>query len=375
MQFIDLRTQYKLIEKELWNSFHDILSNTRFIMGKEVLQLEEKLQEYVGVKHCITCASGTDALLIPLMAYGVGSGDAVFVPDFTFYASAEVIALTGATPVFVDVKEDSFNIDCDSLQMAIDSVISENALKPKAVIAVDLFGLPAEFDRITTIASKYNLRIIEDGAQGFGGAIKGKKACGFGNVGATSFFPAKPLGCYGDGGAIFTNDDDFAAQMRSIRIHGQGRDKYENERLGLNGRLDTLQAAVLLAKLKIFDEELEQRNEVAARYNKGFDNILETPGFFEGYTSSWAQYTLKAEDETHREKLIKVLKDFDIPTAVYYPIPLHKQKVFTGIKGGYCQLNITDSLSKRVFSIPMHPYLKKEEQDRIIEIIRREMER
>ncbi len=366
MQFIDLKTQYGLIENRVKKRFDDIMKNARFVMGKEVVELEEMLAEYVGVKYCITCSSGTDALLIPLMAYGIGKNDAVFVPTFTFYASAEIIATVGATPIFIDVKKETFNIDVDKLETAIKAVQDEGKLQPKAIIPVDLFGLPAEHDRIREIAQKYNLIVLEDGAQGFGGTINGRKSCGFGDVSATSFFPAKPLGCYGDGGAIFTNDDTLMDLMKSIRIHGQGIDRYENVRLGINGRLDTLQAAVLLEKLGIFDSELENRNKIAEFYNRGLKDDFTTPNVEEGYMSSWAQYTLIADDNAQRDKIMQHLKSRDIPTMIYYPIPLHRQKVFSNVRSDYSDLSISENLVERVFSIPMHPYMKEEDVAAVI---------
>lgn len=370
MQFIDLKKQYSLIEDSLKMRFDDILKNARFIMGEEISELERRLAEFVGVQHCVTCSSGTDALLIPLMAYGIGKGDAVFVPTFTFYATAEVIAIVGATPIFVDVNKDTFNIDTDKLEIAINSVKQEGKLKPKAVIPVDLFGLPAEYDIISKIAQEFDLIIIEDGAQGFGGTFDDKKACSFGNVAATSFFPAKPLGCYGDGGAIFTNDDHLADMMKSIRVHGFGKDRYENVRLGLNGRLDTLQAAVLIEKLNIFSSELRSREKVAEAYTSELKGIISTPSVPAKYSSCWAQYTLVAEDEDQRNKVMGFLKSKDIPTMIYYPIPLHRQKVFADLNCDYCDLSVSEYLSKRVFSIPMHPYITDEEIGMIINSIK-----
>lgn len=370
MQFIDLKKQYNQIEDNLSKRFDNILKNARFIMGEEVLELERKLANYVGVKECITCSSGTDALLIPLMAYGIGQGDAVFVPTFTFYASAEVIATAGATPIFIDVEKDTFNIDTNKLETAIIAVLQEGKLNPKAIIAVDLFGLPAEYDKIAEIAKRYKLIAIEDGAQGFGGTLNGKKACSFGNVAATSFFPAKPLGCYGDGGAVFTNDEELAEIMRSIRVHGFGKNKYENIRLGINGRLDTLQAAVLIEKLGIFENELQSRQQIAETYTRELNDIIQVPLIPKNRSSSWAQYTLTATDEEQREKLMGHLKTKDIPTMIYYPIPLHKQNVFSSLKSDYCDLSVSEYLSNCVFSIPMHPYLEDHEQKLIIKSLK-----
>ncbi len=359
MQFIDLKKQYNLIQNGLRERFDDILQNTRFIMGKEITELEEKLSGYVDRRHCITCGSGTDALLIPLMAYGIGRNDAVFVPSFTFFASAEMIAITGATPIFVDIREETFNMDPEKLEAAIKAVLEEGILTPKAVMTVDLFGLPADYDRINPIANQYNLIVLEDGAQGFGGTYNNKKACSFGHVAATSFFPAKPLGCYGDGGAVFTDDDEIAEIIKSIRIHGSGANRYDNIRIGLNGRLDTLQAAVLLEKLTIFDEEVEKRNKIAAEYTIRLKDYLITPQTAKGYHSSWAQYSLLAKDDRERESIMNHLKGKGIPTMIYYPIPLHKQTAFKTQKSDYCDLSVCENLSSRVFSIPMHPYLEE----------------
>ena len=370
MQFIDLKKQYSLIEDNLKGRFDNILKNASFIMGEEVNVLESKLAEYTGVKECIACSSGTDALLIPLMAYGIGRGDAVFVPAFTFYASAEVIALAGATPVFVDVREDTFNIDPVKLKTAIRSVLNEGKLKPRAIIPVDLFGLPAEYDMISQIAQEFELIVIEDGAQGFGGTFQNQKVCSFGNAAATSFFPAKPLGCYGDGGAIFTDDENLADIMKSIRIHGFGKNRYENVRLGINGRLDALQAAVLIEKLNIFDDELQSRERVARKYSEELNNVISTPVVPENYTSSWAQYTLIAKDEEQRDRVMNHLKTKDIPTMIYYLIPLHRQKVFNDLKSDYCDLSISEHLANCVFSIPMHPYISDYEQSMIIDAIK-----
>lgn len=370
MQFIDLKKQYDLIEDSIKDRFDDILKNARFIMGKEIDELEEQLARYVGVKHCISCSSGTDALIIPLMAYEIGKGDAIFVPSFTFFSTAEVVSFMGATPIFVDVKADTFNIDPIKLEYAIKAVIDEGKLRPKAIISVDLFGLPAEYDKIKTLADNHDLIVLEDAAQGFGGSINDKKVCSFGHVSATSFFPAKPLGCYGDGGAIFTDDEEIAEIMKSIRIHGSGQDRYENIRIGINGRLDTLQAAVLLEKLKIFDAEIEARNRISNIYSKGLEEYLETPKIAQNYKSVWAQYSLMARNKQEREKIINHLKEKDIPVMIYYSIPLHKQKAFMNIRTDYCDLSVSERISELVFSIPMHPYLEDNEIELIIDSIK-----
>jgi UDP-2-acetamido-2-deoxy-ribo-hexuluronate aminotransferase len=373
MEFIDLKKQYEVIEKNINIRFQEILQDSRFIMGKEVRELEEILANYVGVKHCITCANGTDALQLALMAKSIGEGDAVFVPSFTFYATSEAVSFIGATPVFVDVKHGTFNLDPDKLETAIQGVQRERRLKPKAVIPVDLFGLPAEYDKIRKITEKYGMIIVEDAAQGFGGSINGKKACSFGDISTTSFFPAKPLGCYGDGGAIFTNDEQAADLINSLKIHGKGRDKYQNTRVGMNSRLDTLQAAVLLEKIKIFDSELEERNKIASLYEEGLINVLSVPKVERSAEhtcfSSWAQYTLKAKSEAERTMIMSHLKEKKIPAMIYYPIPLHKQEVYADYITTYCDLSVSEDISKRVFSLPMHPYLEEAEAAYIIETV------
>lgn len=365
MQFIDLKRQYSIIENEVQAGFKRVCESAQFIMGQDVFLLEEKLASYVGRKYCLSCSSGTDALLIPLMAWGIGKGDAVFTTPFTFVATSEVVVLTGATPVFVDIDKKTYNISPEQLEIAIQKVIADGKLNPRAVIPVDLFGLPADYDKIIKIAKKYNILVLEDAAQGFGGVYKGKKACGFGEVAATSFFPAKPLGCYGDGGAVFTDDEHLFEVFKSIRVHGQGTDKYDNIRTGINGRLDTLQAIVLLEKIKIFDEELEKRNRVAKKYNELLGTKLVTPYIPDDCLSSWAQYSVLAESAWHRSEIQEKLKQKNIPTAVYYPIPLHLQTAYKefGYKTG--DFPVAEEISSRIFSLPMHPYLTDEE----IEII------
>lgn len=372
MQFIDLHKQYDRIESGVKAGLEKILEHKAFIGGPEVKALEEKLASYVGVKHAICCASGTDALTIPLMAYGVAKDDAVFVPSFTFFASAESISLAGATPVFVDSREDTFNIDTKDLEAKIEAVIADGKLNPRGIIAVDLFGMPADFVELRRIADKYGLFLIEDAAQGFGGTLNGKKACSFGDVAGTSFFPAKPLGCYGDGGAIFTNDDELASIIRSLHVHGQGSDKYDNVRIGLNSRLDSMQAAILLQKLSIFDDELVRRNEVAQWYTEELKDVLETPVVPENYSSSWAQFTLKATSIEQRTEIIEGMKKKGIPVMIYYPIPIHKSGAYRDYASQF--LPTCEKLSDVVFSLPMHPYLEKEEVkaicDALISIIK-----
>jgi dTDP-4-amino-4,6-dideoxygalactose transaminase len=312
------------------------------------------------VKHCITCANGTDALLMVLMAWDIKAGDAVFVPDFTFFATAEVVALVGATPVFVDVDEDTFNIDPVKLEAAVQRTIKEGLYQPRAIIPVDLFGLPANYPAIEKIAQKYNLLILEDGAQGFGGRIGEQKACSFGHAATTSFFPAKPLGCYGDGGAIFTNDDNLAQELQSIRMHGKGSTRYDNVRIGLNSRLDTIQAAILQVKLRAFiDYELEQVNLIAGLYTKKLKDIVKTPIIPDGYYSSWAQYTILLENEKQRDTLQQKLKEQGIPTMIYYPKPMHKQIAFEDVASNINNLGTTEDLCNRVLSLPIHPYLEE----------------
>ena len=366
MQFRDLKKQYGVLKEFMDKAMIDVAASSQYINGPWVKELEAELAEYVGVKHCITCANGTDALSIAMMAWGIKEGDAVFVPDFTFFSSGEIVALAGGTPVFVDVDKNTYNISAESLENAIIKVQKEGKLTPKVVIAVDLFGLPADFDTIRPIAKKYGLLILEDGAQGFGGEIRGKKACSFGDISTTSFFPAKPLGCYGDGGAVFTDDDEIAALAQSIRVHGKGTMKYDNVRVGLNSRLDSIQAAILQVKLKAFkDYELEDVNKVADKYtallSESLGDKIALPVIPEGYLSSWAQYTIQLKDRETRDSVQAALKEKGIPSMVYYPKPMHKQQAF-GIEGEYgfdCS-NTTD-LCDTVLSLPMHPYMTDED--------------
>lgn len=360
MQFIDLDRQYRLIENDLKSRFNKVLESKHFIMGEEVNEMEAQLAAFCGRKYCLSCASGTDALVIPLMAYELKKTDAVFVPSFTFFASAESVVLAGATPVFVDV-DDRFNMDADSLACKITEVLKEGKLTPKGIIPVDLFGRSANYDRILPIAEKYNLFVLEDAAQGFGGSLHGKRNGSFGDVSATSFFPAKPLGCYGDGGAIFTDNKDLYEHMASIRIHGQGSDRYDNVRIGLNGRMDTLQAAVILAKLPLLEKELEMRQEAAHTYTELLRDFFTVPHIDEGYYSAWAQYTIRAKDEHQRSHIMGKMKEKGIPLMIYYPIPLHMQTAFSYL--GYRPEDLPNckDIAKQVFSVPMHPYLSIEE--------------
>ena len=369
MQFIDLSKQQKFIREKINARIESVLDHGQYINGKEVFELEELLSNYVNKKHCISCSSGTDALLIPLMAYGIGPGDAVITTPFTYIATAEVIAILGATPVFVDIYEKTFNIDPDGIEEAVIFAKKQN-LVPKAIIPVDLFGLPARYRLIHEVAKKHNLVIIEDFAQAFGSTIGDKKAGSFGHVSATSFYPAKPLGCYGDGGAIFTDDNDLADKMKSIRIHGAGDNKYQNIRVGLNGRLDTIQAAILLEKFNIFENELKFRNKIANYYRININsNSVIAPFIPRNYTSSWAQFSVLARNENERKRLINKLSEHKIPTAIFYGIPLHLQKVFKNLNYKKNSLPISEKISNKIFSIPMHPYLDSKDQDRVLEIL------
>lgn len=369
MQFIDLQRQYERIKSNLEKRLSSVFNSCKFILGPEVNELEQKLADFVGRKYCVSCSSGTDALLMPLLAWGIKEGDAVFTTPFTFIATSEVIRLVGATPVFVDIDERTFNISPQKLEEKIIEVLNSGKLHPKVIIPVDLFGLPADYDQILKIAEKYNLFVLEDAAQGFGGSVSGKRSCAFGDVSATSFFPAKPLGCYGDGGAVFTDDEDIYELLLSIRVHGQGTNKYENVRLGINGRLDTIQAVVLLTKLEIFEEELELRNQVAKKYSSLLKGKVEVPYVPEGYFSSWAQYSVLAENEQHRTEILNRLKANNVPTAIYYPIPLHLQKVNQDLGYKIGDFPVVEAISKRIFSLPMHPYLKDDEIEFIASII------
>lgn len=372
MQFRDLKTQYHHLKKDIDAAIQTVLDNTNFISGAPVTELEDQLAGYVGVKHCETCGNGTDALSLVLMAWGIGPGDAVFVPDFTFFASGEVVAHQGAVPVFVDVDADTFNLDPERLEEAIEAVLKEGKLTPKVIIAVDLFGLPADYPRIQAIADKYGLKVLEDGAQGFGGAINGRRACSFGNAATTSFFPAKPLGCYGDGGAVFTDDTDLAALIQSYKIHGKGSFKYDNVRIGVNSRLDTLQAAILQVKLRAFaDTELEAVNAVAAQYTEALKDRVKTPMVPEGFSSSWAQYTITLPEVDQRDALQAALKAQGIPTMVYYPKPMHEQTAFEDVPFTKGSCPVTESLCKRVLALPMHPYLTEESAGTVVSQIKK----
>jgi len=370
MDFIDLATQQKRISDKIESNIKAVLNHGKYIMGPEVKELEEKLADYVGTKHAVSCASGTDALLLALMAHNIGPGNAVLTTPFTFIATAEVISLLGATPVFVDIDPDTYNIDPVKLDQALNNVKAKSLL-PKAVIPVDLFGLTADYDAINNIAGERNLIVIEDAAQSFGAEYKGKKSCSLGSIASTSFFPAKPLGCYGDGGMCFTNDQEIETILKSLRVHGQGRHKYDNVRIGINGRIDTMQAAILLAKFDIFPEEVNFRQTVAARYEKLLSKtpFLKTPQIPENYLSVWAQYSVLAENENQREIILEKLNKSGIPSAIYYPKPLHLQEAFSylGYKKG--DFPVSENVAQRIFSLPMHPYLKEDDQKKIAEVL------
>lgn len=365
MQFRDLGAQYKALKPEIDKGIEEVINSSAFILGKPVTELEEKLASYVGRKHCIGVGNGTDALVLSLRVNNIGHGDAVFVPDFTYIASASCISLVGATPVFVDIDINTFNICPNALEEAIERVKEEGKLTPKSIIAVDLFGLPANFEKINEIAKTHNLLVVEDAAQGFGGRINNNIACSFGDISSTSFFPAKPLGCYGDGGAIFTDSDEIDQRLRSLRAGGKSpTDKYDNREIGYNSRLDTLQAAILLPKFKAFTEyEVDAVNKVAKWYSDRLQGKVEIPKVPEGYLSSWAQYTIRLKDKDTRNELQKKMKEEGITTMVYYPRGMHQQEVFR-------YMNLSDDLypntveaTQTVLSLPMHPYMDEEMVD------------
>ena len=369
IQFIDLAAQQSRLRPELDRAIARVLSEGQYIMGPDVARLEKQLAEFCGARHCLTCANGTDALQLALMALGIKHGDAVFVPSFTFAATAEVVPFLNATPVFVDVLPDTFNIDPESLKRAIEEAKAKG-LRPACVIPVDLFGLPADYDAIAAIARENGLKIIGDSAQGFGGHYKGKVTGSLADITTTSFFPAKPLGCYGDGGALFTDDDELAALIDSYRVHGKGSHKYFNERIGMNSRLDTLQAAILIEKLAVYAEEIEARQLVADRYKRGLSNRFEAPYVPDGLKSVWAQYTLKLASTEERDALQAKAKAAGVPTVVYYPVPLHKQNAYKDYPRDPAGLKVSEDLSSRVISLPMHPYLEPKVQDEIIAALR-----
>jgi UDP-2-acetamido-2-deoxy-ribo-hexuluronate aminotransferase len=368
--FIDLKTQQTKIYNRILEKIQGVLAHGQYILGPEIRELEERLAAYVGVRHAITCSSGTDALLMVLMAKGVGPGDAIFTTPFTFIATAEVVQLLGATPVFVDIDPRTYNLTPEDLKEALVNLGKNPAtagLKPRGIIAVDLFGQPADYDEINALARDWGLFVMEDAAQSFGATYHGRRAGSLAESAATSFFPAKPLGGYGDGGAVFTDNDDLAAVLTSIRNHGQGVDRYDNVRLGINGRLDTLQAAVLLAKLEIFDQEVAARQEVARRYSEGLRGLVAVPSVAPGCSSVWAQYSVESEAQA---AIVARLAEAGVPTAIYYPKPLHLQEVFRGLGYGPGDFPVSEAAAARIFSLPMHPYLAPADQERIIDVIR-----
>ena len=376
MEFIDLKKQYERIKPRIHDRINEVLRHGKFIMGPEVTELENQLASFVGCRYCVSCANGTDALLLSLMAHDVGPGDAVFTTPFTFIATAEVICLLGATPIFVDIDPDTYNIDPMKLQKVIEGLKAgiirgtnvDKKLNPKGIIPVDLFGLSADYDEINRIAKTHGLFVLEDAAQSLGGSYKGKRVGNLTDIAAISFFPAKPLGAYGDGGAIFTNNESMADRLRSLREHGKGSHKYDNVRIGINGRLDTLQAAILLSKLEVFDSEIKERQEVAARYSKALKDLVKVPHVPDGFLSAWAQYSLVTDK---RDSYLNKLKKLGIPTAVYYPRPLHLQTAFSHL--GYRQgdFPVAEQTSDRIFSLPMYPYLDPSDQNTIIEAVKK----
>lgn len=370
MEFRDLKRQYQLHRQAIDACIQEVVDGTHFISGPQVGQLEERLAAFVGARNCIACGNGTDALQLALMAWEIGAGDAVFVPDFTFFSSGEVVPLVGAAPVFVDVDPLTFNIDCDSLEKAVEFVTQHTDYKPRAVVVVDLFGQAAEYERIRKIADRCDMLILEDAAQAFGGRLDGRRTCSLGDISTTSFFPAKPLGCYGDGGAVFTDNDEWADRLRSLHVHGKGSDKYDNIRIGMNSRLDTLQAAVLLAKLDFLEEELAACERVAVWYTERLQDVVQTPHILENRHSAWAQYTICLKDAGERERVISSMKEAGIPSAVYYKKPMHLQEAFMGRQVEAVPCEVTENLSKRCLSLPFHPYLEEAEVEAVCGCIR-----
>jgi dTDP-4-amino-4,6-dideoxygalactose transaminase len=367
--FIDIGAQRRRLGKSIDDAVARVLAHCQFINGPEVTQLEKMLADFSGARHVVSCASGTDALLMVLMAKGIGRGDAVLCPSFTFCATGEAVALTGATPVFVDVDEATFNLDAASLARGI-AAAKKQGLKPRAVIPVDLFGQSADHDAIAAVAEAEGLFVLDDAAQGFGASYKGRRLGTFGLATATSFFPAKPLGCFGDGGAIFTDDAELAEALRSIRVHGQGSDKYDNVRLGLTGRLDTMQAAILIEKLRIFDDEIAARNQVAERYARGLGNVVTVPHLAAECSSVWAQYTIRLPKGVNRDGFAAALKAHGIPTAIYYVKSMHQQTAYRDYPVAQGGLPVSEQLSDDVISLPMHAYLDEPTQERIIRAVR-----
>ena len=365
--FVDLKAQYARIKPQIAEAIQDVLDDGRYILGPAVTRLESELAAYCGVRHAISCASGTDAIFMSLLAYGIGPGDVVFVPSFTFTASAEVILLAGASPVFVDVEADSFNIDLADLERKISETRAEGKLKPKAVVAVDLFGLPADWNGLNELAEREKLHLISDAAQSFGGTYHNRRVGSLAPVSGTSFFPAKPLGCYGDGGAIMTDDDDLAEELKSIRVHGAGSHRYEVVRIGINGRLDSIQAAVLSVKLSIFDDELEARERISRVYDEALKDVVTVPKRIDGLQSAWAQYTIKTD---RRAAVQEKLAEAGIPTMIYYPKPMHLQAPYAPFGGGEGSLPVSETICDEVMSLPMHPYLADDDAKRIAAAVR-----
>lgn len=372
MEYRDLKKQYQVLKKDMDKAMEEVCTKAMFIGGSYVKDLEKHLADYVGVKNCVSCANGTDALQLPLMVWGIGAGDVVFVPDFTYFSSGEVVSAVGATPVFVDVDPKTYNMDPAKLEKAVEKVLADGKYAPKAVIAVDLFGLPADFDKIRPICEKYGLYLLEDGAQGFGGELHGAKACSFGDISTTSFFPAKPVGCYGDGGAIFTDNDEWADLLRSYAVHGKGADKYDNVRIGMNSRLDTLQAAILEIKVRAFEDyEFSDINKVAKLYTEFFEGTeLVLPVIPEGYMSSWAQYTIRLPKTVDRAALQSYLKEKEIPSMIYYKKPMHKQGAFAGTYSAEADCPVTDEICETVLSLPLDPYKTEEDVMTVVEAIK-----
>ena len=371
--FIDVAAQRRRLGAAIDDAVTRVLNHCQFILGPEVRTFESDLAAFCGARHVVTCASGTDALVLALRAMGIGAGDAVLCPSFTFCATAEVAALVGATPVFVDVDAKTFNIDANGIAGAVETA-RQAGLNPKAIIPVDLFGLPADHAGIRAAAAAANLLVLDDAAQSFGATCDNRRLGTFGLCTATSFFPAKPLGCYGDGGAVMTDDDGLADIMRSLRVHGQGSDKYDNVRIGLASRLDTMQAAILIEKLKIFPDEIDARNATARRYNEGLSDVAVVPAVPPGMTSVWAQYTIRVQGG-RRDALAAELKAERIPTAIYYPIPLHRQQAYKQYPVGKGGVAVSDRLADEVISLPMHAYLDAPTQDRIIDATRRALKK
>lgn len=367
MEFINLRAQYQRLQPQIDSMIQSVMTNTRFIGGQEVSEFEKRLADYVGRKHCVSCGNGTDALMLVALAHGIKPGDAVFCPDMTFVASMEPFVMLGATPVFVDIDAKSYNLDPEKLEIAIRKVQNEGKHNAKAVVMVDFLGIPADYERIKEICDKNDLLLIEDAAQGIGARYQGQMCGSLGDISCTSFFPSKPLGCYGDGGAVFTDSDEIAEMLKSYKVHGKGGSKYDNIRVGVNSRLDSIQAAVLLAKLDVLEEEMEKRQEIAARYDKAFSDVLQIPYIEKGSRCAYAQYVMLAKNENEREKLLAAMKTADIPSLLYYPKTLHRMDAF-GLAPSDEYPN-ADHYAECNFGVPFSPYLKKEEQDSVIKTI------